>query len=153
MNIQEIFNLFTNNPEMEEEKKKELEEFKNKLEQKKNKIEKFLKTPHSKISLFNKMILNYQVFHNSLSGYLKEIGGKRNPDDIKKVSQSYLFEKSWEYIRDININKKTHVNAIKKFNPVLFNSCLDLSIRYFESIESYEKCHHLLQIKNILKNV
>jgi hypothetical protein len=158
MDIENIFNLFHNlSPEEGEENTlsdiDNNDEEKDILEQHKVQLKKYFKTPSAKIAMFNKTVINYHVFHESINQYLKNSQSKISSESIRLLSQSLVFERAWHYIKDISLDKKNHIKIIHNFNPVVFNKCLDLVIEYFEDIEKYERCHHLFEIKKYFNSL
>tara|TARA_Y100000385_G_C12869729_1_gene541010 strand:+ start:269 stop:709 length:441 start_codon:yes stop_codon:yes gene_type:complete len=111
----------------------------------------FIKTPYAKIGMFTKLILNHEVFHKKLQKFLKEEEPNYNSSSTKEAGDYSVFNRSWSYIKDINIDNPDHIEGILDFNPRIFYKALQDAILYFENCEQYEKCAHLLKIQHLVK--
>tara|TARA_R100000742_G_C4264904_1_gene82859 strand:- start:647 stop:1072 length:426 start_codon:yes stop_codon:yes gene_type:complete len=135
-----IFNLFMEGTEIKDEKTKK-------------EIKKFMEGPFAKLGMFVKLIQNHQVFHQKLEKFLKHEKPNFNPSKTKEASEYSIYNKSWEYISQIDLSHHDDVNAIINFDPKLLYSTLGMSIKYFEEIEEYEKCSHLHNIQEIVRRI
>ena len=109
------------------------------------------KGPYYKLGMFTKLILNHFVFHNKLEKFLQKEEPSYNVESTKEASEFVVFNRAWNYINKIDINKKEHIFAILDFNPHLLSSALESALIYFEGLEEYEKCAHLFKIQKVLK--
>jgi hypothetical protein len=100
----------------------------------------FSEHPLYKISGFNKIINNHLFFKNYTVKIFKNIPNDLNLEEIEKAGEYLMFEKAWGYIKDINLKNPFHVECIcKKVSPDFLEN-LDISIKFFEEYEEYEKC-------------
>lgn len=113
----------------------------------------FLDSPYIKIGMFNKIINNNDIFFLKFKRILKDFYPGDNNNYINFTSKFISFNRAFQYIKDININDQYHVDALKchNLNSVLTN--IEKSILHFEELEEYEKCDHLLKIKNFIKDL
>ena len=141
INKDRIFNLFSTTPEVKEK------------EEKRTSIEEFIESPYAKIGMFTKLILNHFVFQEKLKKFLKTEEPAYSIENTKEAANYTVFNKAWEYIREIDIENKDHINALIGFNPIVFNKALTSAIVYFQDGEEYEKCAHIFKIQEIVKEI
>ena len=141
INKDRIFNLFSTTPEVKEKEEKRIS------------IEEFIESPYAKIGMFTKLILNHYVFQEKLKKFLKTEEPAYSIENTKEAANYTVFNKAWEYIREIDIENKDHINALIGFNPIVFNKALTSAIVYFQDGEEYEKCAHIFKIKEIVKEI
>lgn len=141
INKDKIFNLFSTTPEVKEKEEKRIS------------IEEFIESPYAKIGMFTKLILNHYVFQEKLKKFLKTEEPAYSIENTKEAANYTVFNKAWEYIREIDIENKDHINALIGFNPIVFNKALTSAIVYFQDGEEYEKCAHIFKIQEIVKEI
>ena len=141
INKDRIFNLFSTTPEVKEKEEKRIS------------IEEFIESPYAKIGMFTKLILNHFVFQEKLKKFLKTEEPAYSIENTKEAANYTVFNKAWEYIREIDIENKDHINALIGFNPIVFNKALTSAIVYFQDGEEYEKCAHIFKIQEIVKEI
>ena len=141
INKDRIFNLFSTTPEVKEKEEKRIS------------IEEFIESPYAKIGMFTKLILNHYVFQEKLKKFLKTEEPAYSIENTKEAANYTVFNKAWEYIREIDIENKDHINALIGFNPIVFNKALTSAIDYFQESEEYEKCAHIFKIQEIVKEI
>ena len=141
INKDRIFNLFSTTPEVKEKEEKRIS------------IEEFIESPYAKIGMFTKLILNHYVFQEKLKKFLKTEEPAYSIENTKEAANYTVFNKAWEYIREIDIENKDHINALIGFNPIVFNKALTSAIVYFQDGEEYEKCAHIFKIHEIVKEI
>jgi hypothetical protein len=135
MSLGGIFALFGFSDDDNEDKKiiKELEEFKN--------------TPHFKIGMFSKMILNGLNFKKQVVGFFSKADKDLDVEGINEAGDFMMFNRAWYWISECNVRKKIWKEALtRNATPELLN-CIKITIKYFESIEEYEKCSLLIKIQ------
>ena len=67
-------------------------------------------------------------------------------EEVKKAGEFVAYNRAWFYISKINMKDKNHIEGIVSYGDVELETSLELSIKYFQSLEEYEKCAHLLEI-------
>lgn len=100
-------------------------------------------SPSYKLGMFRKLILNYLNYTHSLIGLFDKAEPGLDVNDIKRVGEVMLYERAFEYIKDIDLHDKTHINALfreARESRVDLESALNKSIDHFEVLEEYEKC-------------
>ncbi len=141
INKDKIFNLFNNTPTVNEEVKK------------RPFIEDFISSPFAKIGMFTKLVLNHHVFHEKLRKFLQTEESTYSIENTREAADYTVYNRAWEYIEQINLENQKDFNALIEFNPMVFNKALKSSINYFEMQEQYEKCAHLHNIQQIVKEI
>jgi hypothetical protein len=135
MNINNIFRAF--NDDFEDEETEMLIDFSS--------------HPFYWIGGFNKIIDNHAFFSKYTSKVFKNISPELNIDEVEKAGEHLMFDKAWDYIKNINLNNPFHVECIGKKSSVEFLSNLNIAIIFYESLEEYEKCALLKNIENKIK--
>jgi len=115
--------------------------------------ENFMDNPYVKIGMFNKLIRNNTIFNIKFKKFLDSADLNYDKDYIDSSSRFITFNRAFFYIKDIDIENLQHIDALKcyDFEDLMLN--VNTSISFFEEKEEYEKCAHLLKIKNSLKNL
>ena len=115
--------------------------------------ENFMDNPYVKIGMFNKIIKNNTLFNIKFKKFLDSTDLNYDKDYIDSSSRFITFNRAFFYIKDIDIENLQHIDALKcyDFEDLILN--VSTSISFFEEKEEYEKCAHLLKIKNFLKNL
>jgi hypothetical protein len=115
--------------------------------------ENFMDNPYVKIGMFNKIIKNNTLFNIKFKKFLDSTDLNYDKDYIDSSSRFITFNRAFFYIKDIDIENLQHIDALKcyDFEDLMLN--VNTSISFFEEKEEYEKCAHLLKIKNSLKNL
>jgi len=100
------------------------------------------------IGYFNKVINNYVFFTQYMTKNIKKTSLDVDIENIKKLSEVIIYNKAWNYIKNINLSNSFHIDCLKlKADDVLLES-LTSSILFFERLEEYEKCAFLKEIKD-----
>jgi len=141
INKNSIFNLFEDNTLQEE------------VITTRKSLDDFIKSPFAKIGMFTKLILNHFIFHQKLEKFLKKEEPSYNSESTREAADFAVFNRSWHYIKNIDVEDTACIEAILNFDPKIFNKALQSSIMYFEACEQYERCAHLLNIQQIVKRL
>jgi hypothetical protein len=113
----------------------------------------FLDTPAGKIGMFVKLIQNNIAFNKALEKFFEKEGHEYDKEMTQKASEFTVFNRAWHYIKTVNIEKRTHLHALTKYNPKVLANSLDRTISFFENLEAYEKCAHMHNILKIVKKI
>jgi hypothetical protein len=140
MALDNIFSLF-GFPDKDNEERKKLEAD----------LEVFKETPHFKLGMFHKLIMNGSLFSKQVVKFF----AKADPGlDIKGIDQAgeyMMFIRAWFWIEQVKLRKKEWKEALKQYASEEFIISIKLSINYFESTEEYEKCAHLKKIQDFVE--
>jgi hypothetical protein len=140
MALDNIFSLF-GFPDKDNEERKKLEAD----------LEVFKETPHFKLGMFHKLIMNGSLFSKQVVKFF----AKADPGlDIKGIDQAgeyMMFIRAWFWIEQVKLRKKEWKAPLKQYASEEFIISIKLSINYFESTEEYEKCAHLKKIQDFVE--
>lgn len=139
MDINNIFNLFlepTGNIYVSEEAQKMANMFQ--------------KHPLVKIGMFKKLIINYYTSGDKLLEFFNLDDTELNIEDVRKAGRFIVYNRAWEYIKEINLTNEFHKETFISVSNKELKIALNLSIKYFEEFEEYEKCSHLFSLLNLL---
>lgn len=112
--------------------------------------ENFMDSPHTKIGMFNKIIINNKIFLQKLKFSLDKVKKVYSEENINDYTEFVTFNRAFFYINQVNIDNNIHIDALMCYNPEQLVYNLEQSILYFEKNEEYEKCAHLFKIKDFL---
>jgi hypothetical protein len=140
MSINGIFAMF-GFPEKGDEERKKMEE----------ELEIFKETPHFKLGMFFKLIMNGSSFKSQVLKFFS----KADPDlDVKGIDEAgeyMMYTRAYFWIQGCSVRKKEWKIALKNNANEEFVCAVKLCIHYFESTEEYEKCAHLKKIQDFLE--
>jgi hypothetical protein len=72
-----------------------------------------------------------------------------SPENIGTIGDIIIFNRAFFHLTKINPSNEAHIQVIEQnYSPQLMNA-LNMAISFFEPREEYEKCAHILKIKNI----
>jgi len=99
------------------------------------------------INGFNKIISNEKYFEELIKNAIKNTKLNNDKDNILLLKNKYMFDKAWNYIKNIDTNNVFHIDCISKKSTFYLLHNINISIDYFEKLEHYEKCSLLQNIK------
>ncbi len=103
------------------------------------------------LSMFKKIVVN----HVNFIGQIKDFFENENVDieiaEIDKAGEYIIFNRAWYYISNIDINNKEDRDIIKLTADDELLSAIKIVLRFFESIEDYEKCSFIKRIQDEVK--
>jgi hypothetical protein len=104
------------------------------------------------LKMYSKLIIKGHVRPELIISYVKQIDPNLSRELILSKSYAMLYDRALLYVSEININDKLCLKAIKKCTDVFLVTALQMSIKYYEDTEEYEKCAVLYKIlKECLK--
>lgn len=136
-----LFHLFDDSPDQET------------ISEVRTSLNDFIKSPFAKIGMFTKLILNHFVFHQKLQKFLEKEEPTYKGKSTREAADYTIFNRSWNYIKQIDVDDPDHIEAMLNFNPKIFNKALQNALWYFEAQEEYEKCAHLHKIQKLVKEI
>lgn len=109
-------------------------------------------TAFFKLGVFKKMILNHVNFNLNLYNFVKSIdlNDELNNDEISQTGCYIIYNRSWSYISNLDLKDKECFEAIQKLADKDFITVLNLSLKFFENAEEYEKCVVLKEIIDLV---
>jgi hypothetical protein len=103
------------------------------------------------LSMFKKIVVN----HVNFIGQIKDFFENENVDieiaEIDKAGEYIIFNRAWYYISNIDVNNKEDRDIIKLTADDELISAIKIVLRFFESIEDYEKCSFIKRIQDEVK--
>lgn len=139
MDLNNIFGLFGFNEDSDNSAKKLKEE-----------VESFKDSPHFKVGMFYKMIVNGQNFQEQLMKFFTNSNlDKDFNTGLDEVGDYMLYTRAYFWIQEIDLKDKEWIDAIDYYCDEKMVECIKLSIVHFEEIEEYEKCGLLKNIQNL----
>jgi hypothetical protein len=137
-NAHRIFNLFNPIPsKVDEEMENELREFET--------------TPYYKIGMFTKILNNGNNFKTEIINFISKSDKDLDPENIKSAGDFIMYNRAYYWISQFDIDDKKWISNAREAKSNYIEEYIDDSIRYFESIEEYEKCAILVKILNTIK--
>ena len=132
IDVNDIFNLFPNSGKRKEEI---IEEYVD-----------LTSSPQYWLGMHKKLVLNHINFKKKALKFFRESNHELDIEDVKKAGEYVAYNKAWHYIKKIDMDDKNHILNIIEYGDDILETSLELSIKYFQDIEEYEKCAHLLKI-------
>jgi len=111
----------------------------------------FNASPYHKLGMFTKLIVNHFVFHHKLEKFLQKEQPSYNSESTREASSFVVFNRAWNYLKQVNIEDKNHQRAVLDFNPKILNKTLESALLYFQDSEEYRKCAHIFKIQQIIR--
>ena len=100
-------------------------------------------SPSYKLGMFRKLIQNYLGYTHSLMGLFDTAEPGLDMQDINRVGEAMLYERAFDYIKEIDLHEKEHISALvreARDSKADLEAALNKSIDHFEGLEEYEKC-------------
>jgi hypothetical protein len=109
-------------------------------------------TPMFWIGMFKKIILNHkslykQIYKSLTEEVVKEMAGM---DDMAEM---VTYSRAWFYISKLDLKRRVDVDALFTFTDENLLYASEMALRYFESVEEYEKCAHIKKIQDTIKKI
>ena len=98
------------------------------------------------IGMFKKLITNYKVFSQQLINLFSQVDPPLDIDDIKNASGYMIYTRAFDYISKLDLTNSVHIECLKIYVDDKLKQSLELSLRFYETREEYEKC-------SVLKNI
>ncbi len=136
MNLNKIFLMFGYGDE-DKDSKKMKEEF-----------NLYKNTPHFKLGMFHKLILNGSNFSQQVLKFFLQADPTLDAAGIDEAGEYMMYTRAWYWISQCKLRRKEWKEALINHASDEFIVSIKLSIHYFESIEEYEKCAFLKKIQD-----
>ena len=139
MGLGGIFALFgfSDDEDLDKKTKKDLDDFK--------------QTPHFRVGMFTKMILNGVNFKKQVVGFFSKADKDLDLDGISEAGDFMMYNRAWFWISECSTRKKDWKEALIHNSTPEMVFCLKSTIKYFEEIEEYEKCAFLKKIQDFVE--
>lgn len=102
------------------------------------------------IKMFEKMILNYNAYHEQLISFFDKSDEDIDVEGIEEASKKMLYERAYSYLEKIDLKDEYHLEILcDQLSPKL-KKALNKAIEYNEENEEYEKCAFLKEFLDFL---
>jgi len=116
-------------------------------------FDEFRTTPTYHLKMFQKVILNHINFQEKLIDLFKQSDPELGDfDDLEEAGQHMAFYRGWEFLKLTNLEKEIWRDCIRIQNKKKFKKALDLTLKFFEGLEEYEKCAFIQKILTFLED-
>ena len=105
------------------------------------------------VGMYKKLILNHINFNKKVLSFFKKANEELNIEDIKEAGEFVTYNRAYTYIKNLDLEDKTHIEAIQHYTDEYLDTSLELGINFFQQHEEYEKCAFLLKILNESKDL
>ena len=95
--------------------------------------------------MYKKLILNHINFNKKVLTFFKKANEELNIEDIKEAGEFVTYNRAYTYIKNINFEDKTHIEAIQHYTDEYLDTSLELGINFFQQYEEYENVHFYLK--------
>jgi len=124
------------------------------LKKMKTELSAYKETPHFKLGMFYKLIMNGTTFKKQVLNFFSKADPSLDMMGIDEAGEFMMFTRAYFWIEEFKFRSKNWKEDLKKYSHDEFLVALKLSIHYFESTEEYEKCAHLKKIQVLVeKNI
>jgi len=106
----------------------------------------FKESPIYWIGMYKKLILNHINFNKKVIKFFKEANSELDVQDMKDAGEYVTYNRAWSWIKKIDCEVELHTDAIFSYSDEYLEATLELGISYFQNLEEYERCAHLLKI-------
>lgn len=111
----------------------------------------YKKTPHFKIGMFHKLIVNGMFFKKQILKFFSKSDPELDMEGVDNTGEYMMYTRAYYWIQDFKFKSKNWKEALKDYSNDEFLSSIKLSIHYFEEVEEYEKCAHLKKIQDLIE--
>jgi hypothetical protein len=139
-NINKIFDLFSQDPEDNQENK-----------QQENILIDFKNHPVYFILMFKKMIINHLYNRKAVVVLIKQSDPKLNEENLLKMGDSICFNRALDYLASLDLSNDLVKQSFKEQADKDLLLTISKAIEYFENLEHYEQCIFLKQVQDVVK--
>jgi len=114
-------------------------------------IDAYKKTPHFKLGMFYKLIMNGTNFKKQVLNFFSKTDPSLDMEGVDEAGEFMMFTRAYFWIKDFKFRSKEWKEALVKYSDEDFLKMIKLTINYFEDFEEYEKCAHLKKIQDLVE--
>ena len=103
------------------------------------------------LGMFKKIVINHVTFIKQIRDFFENEEVGMNVDELDTAGEYVIFHRAWYYISNIDMDNKVDQDAIKLTADDDLLSATKTVLRFFESIEDYEKCSFIKRIQDEVK--
>jgi hypothetical protein len=111
------------------------------------------KTQAFKLGMFKKIIWNQKNMEERMDKFLKlmpEIAETLDRND--DAGEFVTHTRAWTYIKEFDPNSEQGIDAARLFSDDYTKTACKLALSFWEEREHYEKCAHIKNVHDLLKN-
>jgi hypothetical protein len=136
MNLDNIFNAFEDNAPIQE----------------KAALIMLQETQAFKLGMFKKIIWNQKGFEEKMEKFIKYMPDLAKMVDVdQEVGEFVTHCRAWAYLKDFDPFSEHGKDALRIFSDEYTLTACDLALKFWEEKEEYEKCAHIKNVKDFLK--
>ena len=98
------------------------------------------------IGMFKKIIINHISFKETIIKTIKKNNPELEEDEIRIAGNIILYSRAWEYIKNVDLNMESHIDALLSLYSEDLMMALIKSKKHYERYEEYEKCAFIKSI-------
>lgn len=111
------------------------------------------KTQAFKLGMFKKIIWNQTNMEERMDKFLKlmpEIAETLDRND--DAGEFVTHTRAWTYLKEFDPNSEQGIDAARLFSDDYTKTACKLALSFWEEREHYEKCAHIKNVHDLLKN-
>lgn len=110
------------------------------------------KSPMYYVGMYKKLILNHINFNKKVLTFFSKSNQEFDIKDIKDAGEYVTYNRAYGFIKSVNLEEETHIQALKFYSDEYLSTALNLGINYFTETEEYEKCAFLFKLDKVVKS-
>jgi hypothetical protein len=114
-------------------------------------LEVYKETPHFRVGMFVKMIMNGNIFKKQVVKFFAKSDPELDMKGMDEAGEYMMYNRAYFWIQECKIRNKEWKIALQNNSGENLLCAVKLSIHYFESTEEYEKCAHLKKIQDFIE--
>jgi hypothetical protein len=114
-------------------------------------LEVYKETPHFRVGMFVKMIMNGNIFKKQVVKFFAKSDPELDMKGMDEAGEYMMYTRAYFWIQECKVRNKEWKLALQNNSGENLLCAVKLSIHYFESTEEYEKCAHLKKIQDFIE--
>jgi hypothetical protein len=114
-------------------------------------LEVYKETPHFRVGMFVKMIMNGNTFKKQVVKFFAKSDPELDMKGMDEAGEYMMYTRAYFWIQECKVRNKEWKLALQNISDENLLCAVKLSIHYFESTEEFEKCAHLKKIQDFVE--
>ena len=114
-------------------------------------LEVYKETPHFRVGMFVKMIMNGNTFKKQVVKFFAKSDPELDMKGMDEAGEYMMYNRAYFWIQECKVRNKEWKIALQNSPGENLLCAVKLSIHYFESTEEFEKCAHLKKIQDFVE--
>jgi hypothetical protein len=114
-------------------------------------LEVYKETPHFRVGMFVKMIMNGNIFKKQVVKFFAKSDPELDMKGMDEAGEYMMYTRAYFWIQECKVRNKEWKLALQNNSGENLLCAVKLSIHYFESTEEFEKCAHLKKIQDFIE--